>query len=73
MTIEIWQFIIILVVELLVVGVATFFITRKILSNQIKKNQLINENQIRAMLQQMVQSPSEKRVRQIMKAMNEAK
>ncbi len=73
MTIEIWQFIIILVVELLVVAIATFFITRKILSNQLKKNPPINENQIRAMLQQMGQSPSEKRVRQIMKAMNEAK
>lgn len=73
MTIEIWQFIIILVVELLIVAIATFFITRKILSNQLKKNPPINENQIRAMLQQMGQSPSEKRVRQIMKAMNEAK
>ena len=54
-------------------GIAGFIISRKVFQKQLKKNPPINENQIRAMLQQMGQSPSEKRVRQIMKAMNEAK
>lgn len=43
MTIEIWQFILILIIELLVVAIATFFITRKIFMRQLKKNPPINE------------------------------
>ena len=34
MNIEIWQFILILVGELIAVAIATFFITRKIFANQ---------------------------------------
>ena len=73
MTIEIWQFILILVGELIVVAIATFFITRKIFSNQLKKNPPINEKMIRAMMTQMGRTPSEKQVRVVMKSMQDAK
>lgn len=73
MTIEIWQFILILVGELIVVAIATFFITRKIFSNQLKKNPPINEKMIRAMMTQMGRTPSEKQVRAVMKSMQDAK
>lgn len=73
MTIEIWQFILILVIELLVVAVATFFIVRKIFTKQLKKNPPINEKMIRAMMTQMGRTPSEKQVRAVMKSMEEQK
>ena len=73
MTIEVWQFILILVGELLVVAIATFFITRKIFSNQLKKNPPINEKMIRAMMTQMGRTPSEKQVRAVLKSMQDAK
>ena len=73
MQLEIWQFILILVLELLIVAVATFFITRKIFANQLKKNPPINEKMIRAMMTQMGRTPSEKQVRAVMKSMQDAK
>ena len=72
MTIEIWQFILILILELLVVAIATFFITRKIFMRQLKKNPPINEKMIRAMMTQMGRTPSEKQVRAVMKSMEDA-
>jgi len=73
MTLEIWQFIIILLLVILVTAVATFFIFRKIFTNQLKKNPPINENMIRAMMTQMGRTPSEKQVRAVMKSMNDAR
>ena len=73
MTLEIWQFIIILLLVIIVTAVATFFIFRKIFTNQLKKNPPINENMIRAMMTQMGRTPSEKQVRAVMKSMNDAK
>jgi uncharacterized protein YneF (UPF0154 family) len=73
MNIEIWQFVLILVLELLGVAIATFFITRKIFANQLKKNPPINEKMIRAMMTQMGRTPSEKQVRAVMKSMEENK
>ena len=72
MTIEIWQFILILIIELLVVAIATFFITRKIFMRQLKKDPPINEKMIRAMMTQMGRTPSEKQVRAVMKSMEDA-
>ncbi len=72
MTIEIWQFILILIIELLVVAIATFFITRKIFMRQLKKKPPINEKMIRAMMTQMGRTPSEKQVRAVMKSMEDA-
>ena len=73
MNIEFWQFVLILVLELLGVAIATFFITRKIFANQLKKNPPINEKMIRAMMTQMGRTPSEKQVRAVMKSMEENK
>ena len=72
MSLQIWQFILILVIELLVVAIATFIITRKLFANQLKKNPPINEKMIRAMMTQMGRTPSEKQVRAVMKSMEEA-
>ena len=73
MNIEVWQFILILVFELIGVAVGTFFITRKIFATQLKKNPPINEKMIRAMMTQMGRTPSEKQVRAVMKSMEESK
>jgi hypothetical protein len=73
MTLQIWQFIIIVLLVILITAVATFFIVRKIFTTQLKKNPPINENMIRAMMTQMGRTPSEKQVRAVMKSMNDAK
>ena len=69
---DIWQFILIILIVLLGTAVATFFITRKIFQNQMKKNPPINEAAIRAMMTQMGRTPSEKQVRAVMRSMDEA-
>ncbi|MBQ9900508.1 MAG: YneF family protein [Acholeplasmatales bacterium] len=71
-SLEIWQFIIIVVIAILVAAVVTFFVTRKIFQNQLKKNPPINEATIRAMMTQMGRTPSEKQVRAVMRSMDEA-
>ena len=73
MELEIWQFILIVLGELIVVAIAAFFVTRKIFANQLKKNPPINEKMIRAMMTQMGRTPSEKQVRAVMKSMEESK
>ena len=73
MRLEIWQFILIVLLELIVVAIATFFVVRKIFANQLKKNPPINEKMIRAMMTQMGRTPSEKQVRAVMKSMEDAK
>lgn len=73
MTLEIWQFIIIIIGTILIAAVATFFITRKLFQKQLKKNPPINEAMIRAMFQQMGRTPSEKQVRAVMRSMEEKK
>ena len=52
-------------------GIAGFFLARWYFKKEIEKNPPINEKQIRAMLMQMGQQPSEKKIRQIMKAMEQ--
>ncbi|MDE5714945.1 MAG: YneF family protein [Anaeroplasmataceae bacterium] len=73
MTIAIWQFILILVIELIVVAIAVFFLVKKLFTRQLKKNPPINEKMIRAMMTQMGRTPSEKQVRAVMKSMEDAK
>lgn len=70
---EIWQFIILILVLIIGVAIATFFITRKIFADQLKKNPPVNEAMIRAMMTQMGRTPSEKQVRAVMASMNAAK
>ncbi len=73
MTIEVWLFVLILVLELIGVAIVTFIITRKLFARQLKKNPPINEKMIRAMMTQMGRTPSEKQVRAVMKSMEDAK
>lgn len=58
---------------LLVGAIIGFFVSKKVFSNQLKKNPPINENMIREMMKQMGRTPSEKQVRQIMSSMNQAR
>ncbi|MBB6449205.1 hypothetical protein HNR44_001154 [Geomicrobium halophilum] len=54
----------------LVLGlVGGFFIARKTMMNYMKKNPPINEQMLRVMMMQMGQNPSQKKINQMMKAM----
>ncbi len=54
-------------------GFLGFIISRWYFKKELKKNPPINEKQIRAMLREMGQKPSEAKIRAIMKAMDEAR
>ena len=58
---------------LLVGGIIGFFVSRHFFTKYLEKNPPVNEKMIRAMMQQMGRTPSEKQVRQIMASMNQAK
>ena len=66
-------FILIILAAVLAGGVAGFFISRAVFKRYLEKNPPVNENMIRAMMSQMGRKPSEKQVRQVMAAMNNAK
>ncbi|MBO5712080.1 MAG: YneF family protein [Acholeplasmatales bacterium] len=70
---QIWQFIVMLLLIILGVGVGVFFLTRWLFQRQLKKNPPVNEAMIRAMMTQMGRTPSEKQVRAVMRSMNDAK
>ncbi|GAA5415202.1 UPF0154 protein SA1178 [Paraliobacillus ryukyuensis] len=62
---------IILLVVALLAGVALgFFIARKYMMNYLKKNPPINEQMLRTLMMQMGQKPSQKKINQMMRAMN---
>ncbi len=55
----------------LVAGVALgFFIARKYMMNYLEKNPPINEQMLKMMMMQMGQKPSQKKINQMMSAMN---
>jgi uncharacterized protein YneF (UPF0154 family) len=55
----------------LVAGVAIgFFVARRYTMNYLKKNPPINEQMLKVMMAQMGQKPSQKKINQMMKAMN---
>ena len=58
---------------LLVCGIIGFFFSRSYFTKYLEKNPPVNEKMIRAMMQQMGRTPSEKQFRQIMASMNQAK
>lgn len=64
-----WQFILVGVIALLVGVVIGFFIARKYMMDYMKKNPPINEKMLRVMMMQMGQNPSQKKINQMMKAM----
>ena len=73
MTMEIWQFILWIVLALaggLVIG---YFVTRKLFTNELKKNPPINEKMIKAMFMQMGRKQSEAQIKAVMKSMNQFK
>jgi len=69
MNIEIWQFVLYLILALVVGLIIGFFITRAILKKQIQKNPPINEKMIRAMFMQMGRKPSEAQIKAVMNSM----
>ncbi|MGG3889833.1 YneF family protein [Metabacillus fastidiosus] len=55
----------------LLAGVALgFFIARKYMLNYLKKNPPINEQMLKMMMMQMGMKPSQKKINQMMSAMN---
>lgn len=69
MTIEIWQFVLYLILAVLGGLVIGFFVTRAIFKKQIKENPPINEKMIRAMFLQMGRKPSEAQIKAVMNSM----
>ncbi len=47
-----------------------FFIARQYMMNYLKKNPPINEQMLKMMMMQMGQKPSQKKINQMMQAMN---
>lgn len=58
--------ILILVVGLLIGLVIGFFVTRKVIASQMKKNPPINEDMIVALMSQMGRKPNKKQINQMM-------
>ncbi len=62
---------ILFIILALVAGVALgFFIARKYMMNYLKKNPPINEQMLKMMMMQMGMKPSQKKINQMMNAMN---
>ena len=62
-----------LLVGVIVGGFIGFFVSKKMFTNQLKKNPPINEKMIRAMFMQMGRKPSETQIKQVMNSMNRYK
>lgn len=62
--------IIIVIVALLLGALLGFFLARKYMLSYLKKNPPINEQMLRTMMMQMGQKPSQKKINQMMRAMN---
>lgn len=63
--------VILITIIALLAGVALgFFIARKYMMNYLKKNPPINEQMLRQLMMQMGQKPSQKKINQMMRAMN---
>ncbi|SDN30885.1 YneF family protein [Alkalicoccus daliensis] len=67
---QLWLAILLIVIALLAGIAAGFFIARKYMMNYMKKNPPINEKMLRVMMMQMGMNPSQKKINQMMKAMN---
>lgn len=76
LSVKVWSWltpVLVGIVCLLVGAVVGFIISRKVFSRYLEKNPPVNEKMIRAMMQQMGRTPSEKQVRQIMASVNQNK
>ena len=70
---QVWTWILFIVLALIAGAVAGFFGARALFKKQLRDNPPVNEKMIRVMLTQMGRKPSEKQVREIMKQMNNAR
>jgi len=73
MTIEIWQFVLYLILCLVGGGVIGFFASRYFFKRQLDKNPPINEKMIRAMFLQMGRKASEAQIRAVMNSVKNNK
>ncbi|MGP4079744.1 MULTISPECIES: YneF family protein [Bacillaceae] len=64
-----WMYFVVGFVALLAGAALGFFIARKYMMSYLKKNPPINENMLRVMMMQMGQKPSQKKINQMMQAM----
>jgi uncharacterized protein len=65
-----WELILVGVLALLAGVALGFFIARRYMMNYLKKNPPINEQMLKVMMMQMGQKPSQKKINQMMTAMN---
>jgi uncharacterized protein YneF (UPF0154 family) len=65
-----WVIILVGVVALLVGIAIGFFVARKYMMTYLKKNPPINEQMLKMMMAQMGMKPSQKKINQMMNAMN---
>ncbi|MGN1400515.1 MAG: YneF family protein [Bacillus sp. (in: firmicutes)] len=65
-----WQVVLAVIVALLAGIAIGFFIARRYMMTYLKKNPPINEQMLRMMMMQMGMKPSQKKINQMMAAMN---
>lgn len=70
MTIEIWLFIVLLLLTAVAGGGIGFYISQRVTKKYLKDNPPVSEKMIRMMFQQMGRKPSEKQIREIMRSMS---
>lgn len=68
-TVIMWVNILIAFTSLIIGAVIGFFIARKTMMDYLKKNPPINEQMLRTLLMQMGHNPSQKKINQMMRAM----
>ncbi|MBU8907395.1 YneF family protein [Desertibacillus haloalkaliphilus] len=64
-----WMYILVGLLSLIAGLLIGFFVARKTMMSYLKKNPPINEQMLRVMMMQMGQNPSQKKINQMMKAM----
>ena len=67
---DIWIYILVGVLALIAGMAIGFFIARKYMMDYLKKNPPINEQMLKMMMMQMGMKPSQKKINQMMSAMN---
>ncbi|MFF2455427.1 YneF family protein [Peribacillus simplex] len=65
-----WVYILVGVLAMIAGVVLGFFIARKYMMDYLKKNPPINEQMLKMMMMQMGMKPSQKKINQMMSAMN---
>ncbi|RKO64006.1 YneF family protein [Caldibacillus debilis] len=65
-----WELVLVGILALLAGVALGFFIARKYMMNYLKQNPPINEQMIRVMMMQMGMKPSQKKINQMMQAIN---